>query len=703
MEKRHLKSQRISVSISFIFLFFLIFQIQGYTAPDVDVDTFLGIKVPTAAAWSPDGTHLAFQIKNLMGNEIYVYCPHETKARRLASDIPPYGYNEVTNYHNSEPILRWTPDGQRVIYTTGKDLNSVPLHGGGPEVLFESPKKAKLIQLSPDMKNVSYIKKGELWVQSIDGGEPKQLTKKAGFLTVDYQRFGRLFQWPQWSPDGSKIAGLWPHKGSSKIGVVSTNDGEITWLIPEENIWGFLILKWSPDSTKIAVSMLSADFKRKELAVYSASGGSSHTIWKDTDDKWVNHNIDPSFGVAWSHDSSRLAFLSNRDGWKHVYVSDPDGNNIKQLTKGDYKDYLCFWAPNNKEIFFVSNRGNHHQRLIWAVPSRGGEVRQITKNTGVCLGNTAGRGWALPHCAPDGEKIVYTFTDPSEPPGLWVCQTSGATEPEQLYSSLPEDEPGAIKTQMKPVEFQSSDGTRIPAVLLTTTDLNQNEKHPALVYMYGGWGQNALLGWALEFKTFLFNYLAHKGYVILIVDPRGSEGYGEELAKGLHLEGGGKQVEDLAAGAQFLVDLGYVDPKGIGIFGHSYGSYLAVQTMVQAPGSFAACIAQAGVYDWETLGGGGGAYVRLRFGTPKDRPNLLKERNPLNYIEKLKGKILVVHGSGDYNAPMTESDKLVNALMKAEKEFDYMVYPQEPHAWIKPEVKRDFFKRVERFLDRYLR
>jgi len=84
-------------------------------------------------------------------------------------------------------------------------------------------------------------------------------------------------------------------------------------------------------------------------------------------------------------------------------------------------------------------------------------------------------------------------------------------------------------------------------------------------------------------------------------------------------------------------------------------------------------------------------------------PNLLKERNPLNFIEKLKGRILVVHGSGDYNAPMTESDKLVNALMKADKEFDYMVYPQEPHGWIKPEVKRDFFRRVERFLDRYLR
>jgi len=691
------------VSISSLFLLVFLFQIQGYGAADIDVETFLGIKVPTAAAWSPDGAHIAFQVKNFMGNEIYVYCLHDAKAKKLVSDIPPYGYLEVTTYQNPEPPLRWTPDGQKIIYTNGQDLCSIALQGGESEVLFECPNKAKLIQLSPDMNNVAYIQRGELWIQSLEGGEARPLTKKAGFLTYDYQRFSRLIQWPQWSPDGSKIACLWPHKGSMKIGVVSIVDGETTWLIPEETVGGFLILKWSPDSSKIAVSMLSADFKRKELAVHSVTGDTSHTIWKDTDDRWVSHNIDPNFGVAWSHGSTRLAFLSNRDGWKHLYVSDPEGSDIKQLTKGQFKDYLCFWAPDDEEILFISNKGNHHQRLIWAVSSEGGEVRPIVAKTGVCLGNVAGRGWALPHFSPGGEKLVYTFTDPAEPPGLWVCQTSGATEPEQIYSSFPEDKRDAIKTQMKPVAFHSSDGKKIPAILLTKKDLNQNERHPALVYMYGGWGQNALLGWALEIKTLLFNYLAHKGYVILIVDPRGSEGYGEGLAKGLHLEGGGKQVDDLVAGARYLVDLGYVDPKGIGIFGHSYGSYLAVQTMVQAPNSFAAGIAQAGVYDWEALGGGGGAYVWLRFGTPKDTPNLLKLRNPLNYIEQLQGRILVVHGSGDYNAPMTESDKLVNALMKAGKEFDYMVYPQEPHGWIKPEVKRDFFRRVERFLERYLR
>jgi dipeptidyl-peptidase-4 len=701
MEKNYQKSYSITPLFVSLFVFLSLIQVSGET--ELDVDRFLGIKAPTAIAWSPDGTHIAFQVKNFMGNEIHVYCPHEAKVKKLVSDIPPYGYLEVTTYQNPEPLLRWTSDGQRIIYTTGKDLYSVPLQGGEPDLLFESPKKAKLIQISPDIKHVSYIKKGELWVQSLEGGESRQLTNKAGFLTVDYQRFSRLIQWPQWSPDGSKIACLWPHKGTMKVGIVSIQDGETTWLIPEETLWGFLILRWSPDSSRIAVSMLSADFKRKELVVHSATGDSSHTIWKDSHDKWVSHNIDPNFGVSWSHDSSRLAFLSNRDGWKHLYVSDAEGNTVKQLTKGNFKNYLCFWAPGDEDIFFVSNKGNHHQRLIWAIPSDGGEVRQITKNIGVCLGNVAGRGWALPHFSPNGEKIVYTFTDPSEPPGLWVSQISGAAGPEQFYSSLPEDQRNKIKTQMKPVSFLSSDGTRIPAVLLTTKDLNQNEKHPALIYMYGGWGQNALLGWALEIKTLLFSFLAHKGYVILIVDPRGSEGYGEDLAKGLYLEGGGKQVDDLVAGAQYLGDLGFVDPMGIGIFGHSYGSYLAVQTMVQAPDSFAAGIAQAGVYDWVALGGDGGAYVRLRFGTSKDTPNLLKERNPINYIEKLRGKILVVHGSGDYNAPMTESEKLVNALMMADKEFDYMVYPQEPHGWIKPEIKKDFFKRVARFLDRYLR
>jgi dipeptidyl-peptidase-4 len=257
---------------------------------------------------------------------------------------------------------------------------------------------------------------------------------------------------------------------------------------------------------------------------------------------------------------------------------------------------------------------------------------------------------------------------------------------------------------MEAVAFESADGTKVPAVLITSKGLRTDEKHPALVHMYGGWGQMASLGWGLLFKSTLFNYLASRGYVILIVDPRGSEGYGDAYAKGLYREGGGKQAEDLVAGAQYLAGLGYVDPQGIGIFGHSYGAYLAVQTMLRAPGVFAAGVPMAGVFDWATgLGPGYGTYIRIRFGTPDETPNLLHERSPFHNIEGLEGALLVVHGSADFNAPIACSDALVNALLKAGKEFEYMVYPGEPHSWVKPEVHRDFFLRMERFLDAYLR
>jgi len=136
MGKKHLKYRQTSPVIVFLFSFISLFQIQGAAAADQDVDAFLGIKVPTAVSWSPDGSHIAFQVKNFMGNEVHVYCLHEAKARKLISGIPPYGYLEVTTYQNPEPPLCWTPDGQRIIYTNGKDLCSISLQGGeaGPIV-----------------------------------------------------------------------------------------------------------------------------------------------------------------------------------------------------------------------------------------------------------------------------------------------------------------------------------------------------------------------------------------------------------------------------------------------------------------------------------------------------------------------------------------------------------------------------------------
>ncbi|KKN18224.1 hypothetical protein LCGC14_0957870 [marine sediment metagenome] len=658
-----------------------------------DVDDFLDIKIPSSIAWSPDGKHIAYQASGPKGSDIYLYSLEKGISKKLVSGIPYYDYLRAS----TEPEFRWTSDGKHIIYTTGQEYYTISLEGGEPQLLISGLLLGKMLRLSPDQKNVSFLRDGDIWVQSLAKGTPKRITQSQGFLTEDRQRFTRLYQGLQWSPDGSKIAYLSPTETSYKIGMVSIEGGETAWLITDEDIWSSITLAWSPDSQKIAVSRLSRDFTRKELEVYSISEDKVYTIWKDKDDKFVNYGNTPSFRVLWSPDSSRIAYLSNRDGWMHLYVANAEGKDARQLTKGDYDVFTYFWSVNQKEIFLISNKDRRHQRMIWSIPSNGGQMRQIIKREGICLA----RGCAIPSLSPDGKYLAYTFSGPNEPPGLWLSSISGKADSKNLYVSLPKKLRNKIETHMEPVSFKSSDGLVIPAVLLTAKNLSRKEKHPALVHMYGGWGQMALSGWGLGFKSIILNYLAQKGYVILFVDPRGSEGYGDDFVKAGYLEGGGKQVDDLAAGANYLKNLGYVEPEGIGIYGHSTGGFLTVQTMVQAPDVFAAGITQAGVYDWEIWKYS--TYVYIRYGHPDKEPSLYRQRTPVYHVDKLKGALLVFKGTKDYNEPMSDTYKFVKALIKADKEFEFMVYPDEPHGLVKPETKRDFIKRAERFLDKYLR
>lgn len=659
-----------------------------------DVDDFLDIKTPSSVAWSPDGKHIAYQASGPKGSDIYLYSLKKGTSKKLVSGVPYYDYLRAS----TDAEFLWTLDGKHIIYTTGQEYYTISLEGGEPQLLISGLLLGKMLRLSPDQKNVSFIRNGDIWVQPVAKGTPKRITQSQGLLTEEGQRFSRLYQGLQWSPDGSKIAFLSPTENSYKIGMAPIEGGETAWLLPDEDIGSSVTVVWSPDSQKIAVSRLYNDYKRKELEVYSISEDKVYKIWKDTDDKFVNYGNTPSFRVIWSHDSSRISFLSNRDGWMHLYVANAEGKDTRQLTKGDYEVFIYFWPVNKKEIFLISNKGNLHQRMIWSIPSNGGQIRQVIKRDGICLG----WGCATPSLSPDGKYLAYTFSGPNEPPGLWLSSISGNAGSKSLYVSLPKKLRNKIETHMESASFKSSDGLVIPAVLLCAKNLSRKEKHPALVFMYGGWGQNALLGrWGLGFKSILFNYLAHKGYVILFIDPRGSEGYGNDFVKAGYLEGGGKQVDDLVAGANYLSSLGYVDPEGIGIYGHSTGGFLSVQTMVQAPGVFAAGITQAGVYDWEIWKYS--TYVYIRYGHPDKEPSLYRERTPVYHVDKLKGPLLVLKGTKDYNEPMSDSYNFVNALIKADKEFEFMVYPDEPHGWVKPETKRDFIKRVERFLDEYLR
>jgi dipeptidyl aminopeptidase/acylaminoacyl peptidase len=662
-----------------------------------NIDTYLKTKVPSAIAWSPNGKTLAYQVSGPQGSEIRFFSIERSSGWVGVDSISPF------RLYKDLPDLRWTAD-HHLLYNAGCDIwsitaqeipepsQSIPCVSG--ELLGE------LFQLSPDLQWVSFVRDGDLWVLPVSGGSPQQVTSREGLLTEDGQFFSRLIQWPQWSPDSRKIAYLSPMSSGYKVRVITLEDGKRLNLAPAEDIWGFTIINWSPDSRKLAIARLSNDFCHKELGVYDLESGEEKQVWVDEDEQWVDHNIHPGYDVAWSPDSRCLAFLSNQNGWRHLYVTDLEKGSLEQISSGNFDCYWCGFSPDGSRLAYVSNESHLQERGLWVSALDGRPAWRVTRLPGVCLG-----GWYLRQAnfawSPDGKSIAHVFSGADEMPGLWISDASGQSDPVRVYCSMAEGMSSQDVMHLEPVKFKSADTETVYGVLASAPGLNRAEKHPAIVFAYGAWDQEAQLGWEFGPKNVMFNYFVIQGYVLLLVDPRGSEGYGREHAHRQYHEGGRKQVDDVAAGAKYLSELGFVDPKRIAVFGYSYGGYMVLQTMVYAPDVFAAGVAMAPVSEW-AASGGYSAYTNLRFGSPDEVPNPLYERSPLYQAYKIKGALLILHGTRDFNVPIISSEVMVNALMRTGKKFEYMVYPGEGHVWVQPETIRDCLLRVERFLNSYM-
>lgn len=671
----------------------------------MNIQTFLKIKLPSHVVWSPDGRKIAYVIggttrTGISGRNIIINSIPMGSSRCIVSDLPPI----FMILERQE--LRWSKDSKNLIFNRKNSYFTVPAEGGEPELLISGHLMGERVQLSPDRENISFLREGDIWIKPVAGGDPRRLTYHEGLkishLVNERKRSleadnpwlysGSL---PNWSPDGKKIAFCSRSRGaSSNLGVVSLENGEISWIDPSIDMETNPI--WSPDSKRIAFRRLSWDIKKRELLVSDASGCEVKSIWMDKDDRWVSRQ---RMGATWSHNGEKIAFVSNRSGWNHLYLSPIEGGEPKKLTEGNYDVIFGSgpkFSPNDSEIAFISNRDSLQESNISIVSSDGGETRKLVNMKGVCNNLQ----WS-----PDGKYISFIHTGPNQMPGLWFIETSGESEPIQLYNSFPEGMDEKDLADIKLVEYKSMDGTTVHASLLTPKDLLKDEKYPAIIHMFGFGGQQAVLG----FNDIYMNYLVQRGYIVLIVDPRGSWGYGKEYEVSMHLDPGGKQVEDVASGAKFLSTLDYVNPNKIGITGRSFGGFMTLMNLIRFPDIYAAAVSWVGLYDiiyhyeyhLRTLCGT--RWLEQIFGMPAQHPDLYQDRAPLLHVDRIKAPLLLLAGTEDLNLAFQDHLKMVTALVKAGKEFEQMVYPGEPHIWSSCESYVDSIKRIDSFFDRHLK
>jgi len=274
--------------------------------------------------------------------------------------------------------------------------------------------------------------------------------------------------------------------------------------------------------------------------------------------------------------------------------------------------------------------------------------------------------------------------------------------------SIPESVAGSALVEPQLVHYRAPDGKNVPAYLFVPEGLDRDRRHPAIVWIHGDGINQNYDGWHVERNYAVYysfhQYLLQQGYVVLAPDYRGSLGYGREWRQGVHLDVGGKDAQDAVAGADYLRSLGYVDPDGIGVWGLSYGGFFTLVALADFPKAFQCGVDVAGVVDYRMwYEDPGGAWVVSRMGTPTDHPHVYDKASVIDRVGHIERPLLILHGTADMNVPYVESVRLVDALLREGKAFEFMMYPGEFHYFQRGPVLRDAWSRVAAFFDRHLK
>jgi dipeptidyl-peptidase-4 len=428
---------------------------------------------------------------------------------------------------------------------------------------------------------------------------------------------------------------------------------------------------WFPDSRGVAVQRQSRDQKTLELLRFDALTGRGKVLLTEHSDTWVPLHHELTFLLR----APQFIWASSRDGFQHLYLYGNDGKPVRQLTSGEYM--VAGESPDaairavdehTRRVYFTAGMPSpiEHQ-LFWVSLDAPAKPARVTQ----------GAGWHSIAMATDASVFVDTFSNAEQPRSVTLRSAGGAPLSVMLANKLDDSHPYAqYLDQHVKVEFgtlAAADGQLMQYELLKPRNLEPGKRYPVLVDVYGGPGvQSVTNAWGSLFHQ----YLAQHGYVVFQLDNRGSGFRGTRFETALGGRMGGIEVADQVRGVEFLRGLPYVDAKRVGVFGWSYGGYMALMCLMQAPDTFMAGIAGAPVTDWTLYDT---HYTERYLSTPQANAAGYAASNVLNYVDRLRRPLLLVHGMADDNVLFAHSTALMKKLQDLQKPFDLMTYPGGKH------------------------
>lgn len=455
----------------------------------------------------------------------------------------------------------------------------------------------------------------------------------------------------------------------------------------------------SKDGNFVVAAARSADNKDRWIVTLDPETGKTKVIDVLHDDAWIRE-AGTGFGTAsveFLPDNKRIWFLSERDGWMHLYTLDlsEDGAKPKQLTTGQWEITAAEASRDGKKFYITSTEAHPGERHLYTLPADGGGRTKVTTMTG---SNQA-------EISPDQSTLGVIYSYSNKPPEVFVMPNQPGAPAKQVTTTPTEEWRSFNWIDPKVITFKARDGADVYARLFTPEMIGakRDAVHPGVVFVHGaGYAQNAHKYWASYFREYMFhNLLASRGYVVLDVDYRASSGYGRDWRTAIYRHMGGKDLDDTVDGARYLVAKEQVNAKHLGIYGGSYGGFITLMAMFTAPDVFAAGAALRPVTDWAHYNHG---YTSNILNVPQKDIEAYRQSSPIYFADGLKGALLICHGMVDTNVFFQDSVRLAQRLIELRKEnWSIAPYPVENHSFTEEASWADEYKRILKLFEDNLR
>jgi dipeptidyl aminopeptidase/acylaminoacyl peptidase len=455
--------------------------------------------------------------------------------------------------------------------------------------------------------------------------------------------------------------------------------------------------KLAEDGTLAIAAVRADNNKDRWLVAVSPDEAKTRVVDALHDDAWVRESgggfagSDASFGFM--PDQKHIWFLSERDGWMHLYAVDASAAQAqpRQLTEGKWEIESASLSPDRKKFYLTSTEVHPGERHIYAMAIDGGARTKLTSMTGGSAGEVS----------PDESMFGIIYSASTKPHEVYLMPNRPGAEAKQVTTTPTEEFRSFKWIEPQLITYRTRDGVSVYARLFTPEMIGarRDPAAPAVVFVHGaGYAQNAHKYWPSYYREYMFhNLLASRGYVVLDPDYRASSGYGRDWRTAIYRHMGGKDLDDVVDGAKYLVETQHVNPRHIGLYGGSYGGFITLMAMFTSPDTFAAGAALRPVTDWSHYNHG---YTSNILNEPQKDAEAYRKSSPIYFAEGLKGALLICHGMVDTNVLFQDSVRLVQRLIELRKEnWSVAPFPVENHGFEEETSWADEYKRILKLFD----